>query len=69
MMVGKKKTRRKNSQMKEIIGRLFRNKAAVVGLVILLVLVVCAVFADWLAPYDYAAQDLKNRFVPARALG
>ena len=27
MMVGKKKTRRKNSQMKEIIGRLFRNKA------------------------------------------
>ncbi len=62
-MVGKKKTRRKNSQMKEIIGRLFRNKTAVVGLVILLVLVICAVFADWLAPYDYAAQDLKNRFV------
>ncbi|MEI3183611.1 MAG: hypothetical protein V8S98_09975 [Lachnospiraceae bacterium] len=30
---------------------------------ILLVLVVCAVFADLLAPYDYAAQDLKNRFV------
>lgn len=63
MMVGKKKTRRKNSQMKEIIGRLFRNKAAIVGLMILLVLVVCAVFADLLAPYDYAAQDLKNRFV------
>lgn len=63
MMVGKKKRRRKNSQMKEIVGRLFRNKAAIVGLMILLVLVVCAVFADLLAPYDYAAQDLKNRFV------
>ncbi|MGN9171269.1 ABC transporter permease [Lachnospiraceae bacterium HCP1S3_A8] len=62
-MVGKKKRRRKNSQMKEIVGRLFRNKAAIVGLMILLVLVVCAVFADLLAPYDYAAQDLKNRFV------
>ncbi len=64
MMVQKNKTRRKNSQMKEIIGRLFRNKAAIVGLVILLILVVCAIFADGLAPYDYAAQDLKNRFVP-----
>lgn len=63
MMGGKKKRRRKNSQMKEIVGRLFRNKAAIVGLMILLVLVVCAVFADLLAPYDYAAQDLKNRFV------
>ncbi|MCI5654298.1 MAG: ABC transporter permease [Lachnospiraceae bacterium] len=62
-MGGKKKRRRKNSQMKEIVGRLFRNKAAIVGLMILLVLVVCAVFADLLAPYDYAAQDLKNRFV------
>lgn len=49
MMVGTNKTRRKNSQMKEIIGRLFRNKAAIVGLVILLVLVVCAVLQiGWL---------------------
>ena len=63
MTTEKKKIRRKNSQIREIIGRLFRNKAAVIGFVILLVLVVCAVFADWLAPYDYAAQDLKNRFV------
>ena len=63
MMGGKKKRRRKNSQMKESVGRLFRNKAAIVGLMILLVLVVCAVFTDLLAPYDYAAQDLKNRFV------
>lgn len=55
--------RRKNSQMKDIIGRLFRNKAAVIGLIILFILVICAVFADWLAPYDYAAQDLKSRFV------
>ena len=61
-MTAKQKNRRKNSQMKEIAGRLFRNKAAVVGLVILLILVICAVFANWIAPYDYAAQDLKNRF-------
>lgn len=54
---------RKNSQLKEIIGRLFCNKAAVFGLVILVILIVCALFADVLAPYDYAAQDLKNRFL------
>lgn len=54
---------RKNSQLKEIIGRLFCNKAAVFGLVILVILIVCALFADVLAPCDYAAQDLKNRFL------
>ncbi|MCD8220641.1 MAG: ABC transporter permease [Clostridiales bacterium] len=47
----------------ELLSRLLMNKAAVIGLIILLVLIFCAVFADVITPYDYAAQDLKNRFV------
>lgn len=40
--------------------RLRRNKLAMIGLVILAVLVFCAIFADLIAPYDYATQDLRN---------
>ena len=55
---------KKSSQLREIFGRLLRNKTAMVGLFILLVLVICAVFAPWIAPYDYAKQDLTNMFDP-----
>ncbi len=54
---------RKSGQFMELLSRLLMNKAAVIGLIILLVLIFCAVFADVITPYDYAAQDLKNRFV------
>lgn len=40
--------------------RLRRNRLAMVGLIIIFVLVFCAIFADFLAPYDYAAQELSN---------
>lgn len=54
--------RKKTNQLLEIILRLCRNKSAMLGLVILLVLVFCAVFAEWVAPYDFAVQNLANRF-------
>jgi len=38
-----------------------RNKAAVIGLVVLVVLVVVALLAPWLAPHDPAAQHLALR--------
>ena len=37
--------------------RLKRNRLAVVGMVILALLVLIAIFAKWLAPYSYAEQD------------
>ena len=37
--------------------RLKRNRLAVVGMIILALLVLIAIFAKWLAPYDYAAQN------------
>lgn len=56
------KNSKKSGHLQEILLRLWRNKPAVVGLIILLVLVFCAVFAEWVAPYDYAAQNLAERF-------
>lgn len=63
-MIGKtvKAHRKKSNQFLEIFLRLCRNKSAMLGLIILLVLVFCAVFAQWVAPYDYAAQHLADRF-------
>lgn len=44
--------------------RLCRNKLAMIGLVILIILVLCAVFADFIAPYGYGAQNLKAMLQP-----
>ena len=38
--------------------RLTRNKAAMVGGSILIILIFCAIAAPWIAPYPYAYQDL-----------
>ena len=42
--------------------RLKRNRLAMFGLFIIGLLVFCAIFADLIAPYDYAAQDLMNAY-------
>lgn len=55
---------RKNSNLYLTLVRLRRNRLAVFGLVIMLLLVVVAVFAPWIAPYDYAAQNLSDAFEP-----
>ena len=38
--------------------RLTRNKAAMIGGGILILLILCAVLAPWIAPYSYSYQDL-----------
>ena len=47
-----------SSLWSDAIRRLFKNKAAVAGAFILLVLIVLAAFAPWIAPYPYAYQNL-----------
>lgn len=42
---------------KEAWKRLRKNKMAIAGLCIIVVLLLIAVFADFIAPYDYRAQD------------
>ena len=54
-------TLKKRSQFVEVWRRLRRNKLAMLGLVIVLVLVLCAIFADVIAPYDPAAQSIADR--------
>lgn len=44
--------------------RLRKNKLAVVGLAVIILLILVAIFAPFIAPYDYAEQDLLNTFAP-----
>lgn len=55
--MAKQAKERKHSQLGETWKRLRRNKLAVVGMVIVLVLIFVTIFADFIAPYDYALQD------------
>ena len=47
--------------------RLRRNRLAVTGGVMLLVLSLACIVGPWLSPYDYAEQDLENTFAPPGA--
>jgi oligopeptide transport system permease protein len=47
-----------SSLWSDAIRRLSKNKAAVAGAFVLLVLIVLAAFAPWIAPYPYAYQNL-----------
>jgi len=51
----------------DIFRRLCRNPLAALGMAILLVLVLCAAFAPWIAPYSPIGQDLPNRLLPPSA--
>ena len=53
----------KNSQFKDVVRRLFRNKAAVTGLIFLIFLILMAVFANVL--FDYETQCI-NQNIPDR---
>ena len=55
-------TGKKQSQWKDVWKRLRRNKLAMIGMIIVIVMLLSAIFADVLAPYDYAKQNYKARF-------
>jgi peptide/nickel transport system permease protein len=55
--------RKKRSQFVEVWKRLRRNKLAVFGLIILLVLVLTAIFADVISPYPYDIQNYNETFL------
>jgi len=55
------------SQARRVWKRLRRNRASVVGLVLIVGLVVTAVVAPYITPYDYREQKVSNRFkLPSR---
>lgn len=49
-------------QLGTVFKSLRKNKLAIMGLIILIVLVVIGIFASYIAPYSYDKQDLKNAF-------
>lgn len=55
---------RKNSNLYLTTVRLKRNRLAVLGLIVMTLLVLIAVFAPWIAPYHYATQNLMLAFEP-----
>jgi peptide/nickel transport system permease protein len=59
MNVTKKK---KRGNLSEIFRRLKKNRLAMFGLAIVVVLLITAIFADVIAPYGYAKQHLRDAF-------
>lgn len=54
--------KKKSGPWREVWRRLKHNKAAITGLVVLLILIFVAVFADFIAPYGPDDQDLQATF-------
>jgi peptide/nickel transport system permease protein len=52
---------------RDALGRLMANKLAVVGLVIILILILAAIFGPYITPYDFLVQDLTSRNQPPSA--
>lgn len=57
-----KETKRKSGFWSDAWTRLSRNKAAMFSLIILVLLILCAIFADYIAPYPYDQQDYSQTF-------
>ncbi|WP_243109426.1 ABC transporter permease [Anaerophilus nitritogenes] len=56
----KKKSTKKRSQYLEVWRRLKQNKSAMVGLLIIIILILSAILAPFIAPYGIDDQDLLN---------
>lgn len=54
---------KKKSQAKEIAARFFKDKAAVVSLLFVALLIVCALFPEQIAPYAYDKQNYSETFL------
>lgn len=57
-----KKENKKRGLLSMVINSLKKNKMAIVGLVILILLVIMAIFSNLIAPYSYEKQDLMNAY-------
>lgn len=51
---------KRKSQWAEVWKRLIKNKAAIAGMVVIIILLLTAIFADFIAPYGYDTQFLDN---------
>lgn len=61
-MSAKKKTA--NSRGAIAFRQFKKNKLAVIGSIVFIIIVLACLFGDYLTPYDYAKQDIPNKFAP-----
>lgn len=57
-----KTRKKKESQFSLVIKRLSKNKLAMAGLVIILILFIVAIFSPWIMPYAYDEMNMLERF-------
>jgi ABC-type dipeptide/oligopeptide/nickel transport system permease subunit len=50
--------------IRDLLGELWRDKAGLLGVVVIVLLLVCAAFAGFIAPHDPGAQSLTDRLQP-----
>ena len=55
-------TNTRKSKFKETVYECWKNKNFMIGFVILLSVILIAIFADFIAPYDYAQPNVGDRF-------
>ena len=53
-----------NNQFAVMFRQFKRNKLAMAGLIIVLIIILASIFGEHLTPYNYAVQDMTNRFAP-----
>lgn len=63
-MTDQNKKRKKTSQFTEIMKRLAKNKGAMVGLVIIVLMGIIALLSPYITPYPYDKTDFSNIFAP-----
>lgn len=56
--------RRPFAQAGRLLLEIWHDRSAAFGLSVIVVILFCAIFAPWVAPYDPGAQDLGARLVP-----
>lgn len=62
-----KKTAKRRSQWGEFIYRLKKNKGATISVFVLAIIIIIAIFAPYIAPYSYDAQDYSASFAKPSA--
>lgn len=61
-MDNKNDRKKELSPGRQVLKRLARNKAAMLGLIILAAMIIVAAFSPWIMPYPYEALDFTNAF-------
>ena len=63
-LIQKNRTNKPKSQAMEVMKRLARNKLAMLGLFVIVLMILMAIFAPLIAPYGYETQNMKAVYLP-----